>query len=135
MNFRFILLKLKKLSTRKRKVKKIVNVQKTRKNRSQKRIKKTNTPKQRLTKDEKEGMAWGQLATGVWKLQKNPEKVYVSGKRIHHGLVGAILTLVGAVTNDDKVKGFGKVIMKDDIDDAPNWLNFEDGYNFTTGYA
>jgi len=55
--------------------------------------------------------------------------VYLSGYRIHHGLVGAILSLYGAIENDDIVKGFGKSLMKDDIDDLPNWLNFENNSN------
>jgi len=136
MNFKFRLPKIKKVSKRIRKVTKKTNVQKKRKKTSLKRIKKSYLPaQQRLTKEEKEGMALGKLATGVWKLQENPGKVYVTGKRIHHGLVGAILTFVGAVSNDDSMKGFGKALMKDDSDDVHNWLNFEDVQNSTSDYA
>jgi len=68
MNFKFRLPKIKKILKRIRKVAKKTNVQKKRKKTSLKRIKKSHTPKQRLSKDEKEGMDWGKLATGVWKL-------------------------------------------------------------------
>jgi len=43
--------------------------------------------------------------------------------------------LYGSITNDDQLVGIGKALAKDDIKDMPDWLNFEDGRNFTTGYA
>ena len=89
----------------------------------------------KISKDEKFGKDLGKLATGLWKSQSNPGKVYVGRNRIHHGLVGAALTLLGAYEKDDKIIGFGKALMKDDIDDLPRWLDFEDRQNFTTGYA
>jgi len=101
----------------------------------QKPLKNTVTTKRRISAEEKEGKAIGQLATILWKLQSNPGNVYVAGKRIHHGLFGTGLILLGALTNDDKLKGFGKALAKDDIKDMPDWLNFEDGQNFTSGYA
>jgi len=133
MNFKIKIPKLKKLKLFGNKKKKT-----TRRSRTRRKTKTKLHPTRRtkkISKDEKEGMEWGQLATGVWKLQSNPGKVYVGRKRIHHGLFGAALTLLGAYEKDDKIIGFGKALMKDDIDDLPKWLDFEDRENFTTGYA
>ena len=102
-----------------------------------KRTKKTRTykkskgifDKRKMSVKEREGYDLGELATTLWNLQKNPDKVYVGGNRIHHGLIGSILGLYGASENDDYVKGLGKSLMKDDIDDLPNWLNFENNSN------
>ena len=88
--------------------------------------------KRKMSVNEREGFDLGKSITTLWNLQKNPGKVYVGGNRIHHGLVGTILSLYGAYEKDDYVKGFGKSLMKDDIDDLPNWLNFENNGN---GYA
>jgi len=87
--------------------------------------------KRKMSVKEREGYDLGQSATALWNLQKNPGKVHVGGNRIHHGLVGAILSVYGSLENDDYVKGLGKSLMKDDIDDLPNWLNFENN----NGYA
>jgi len=88
--------------------------------------------KRKMSVNEREGFDLGKFVTTLWNLQKNPGKVHVGDYRIHHGLVGTILSLYGAHENDDYVKGFGKSLMKDDIDDLPNWLNFENNNN---GYA
>ncbi len=125
MNFKIKIPKIKKLKLFRNKKKKTIRYSITRRKTKTKMPVKQRTKK--ISKDEKEGMAWGQLATGIWKLQNNPGKVYVGGKRIHHGLVGAAFTLLGAYERDDNIVGFGKALMKDDINDAPNWLNFEDG--------
>ena len=88
--------------------------------------------KRKMSVKEREGYDLGKSVTTLWNLQKNPGKVHVGGNRIHHGLAGAILSLYGSIESDDYVKGLGKSLMKDDIDDLPNWLNFENNVN---GYA
>ena len=85
--------------------------------------------KRKMSVKEREGYDLGKSVTTLWSLQKKPGKVYVGGNRIHHGLLGAILGLYGAFENDDYVKGLGKSLMKDDINDLPNWLNFENNEN------
>lgn len=87
-----------------------------------------------------------QLADGIvkeWNANSNPPKVYIGGKRIHHGLVG--LSSAGAglgslaasgLAKDEKTKiavetisglliGIGVRLMEDDIEDMPDWFNFE----------
>lgn len=98
------------------------------------RLKKTTRifDKHKMSSNERAGYDLGKCATDLWKLQKNPGKVYVAGNRIHHGLVGVILGLYGTLENDDYVKGLGKSLIQDDINDSPNWLNFE---NNRVGYA
>ena len=124
MDFKIKILKVKKLKLFSNKKKKSTRRSRTR--RKTKTKLSTTRRTKKISKDEKEGIAWGKLATGVWKLQSNPDKVYVSGKRIHHGLVGAALTLLGAYEKDEKIIGFGKALMKDDIHDLPQWLDFDD---------
>jgi len=124
MDFKIKIPKLKKLKLFRNKKKKSTSHSRTRR-KTKTKLPTTRSTK-KISKDEKEGMEWGQLATGVWKLQSNPGKVYVSGKRIHHGLFGAALTLLGAYEKDDKIIGFGKALMKDDIHDLPQWLDFDD---------
>lgn len=78
-----------------------------------------------------------------WNAQPNPPKVYVGGYRIHHGFVGAVMTTLGfvglIVSGTSKNKdtrdlvanisgiaiGAGIRLMEDDIEDMPDWLNFE----------
>lgn len=78
-----------------------------------------------------------------WNAQPNPPKVYVRGYRIHHGLVGLGLAALGVIglfastrsdnkqTRDIVVNASGLAIgagirlMEDDIDDMPDWFNFE----------
>ena len=67
----------------------------------------------------------GKLLCSVWKSQKKPNKVYIFGNRIHHGLFGLGLNIYGILENDAYLKGLGKAFMKDDIDDIPDWLNFK----------
>jgi len=91
--------------------------------------------KRKFSQNEKEGYELGKLASGLWKLQSKPGKVYVGGYRIHHGLFGAALSLYGAIERDDYVKGLGESLMEDDVNDMPRWLDFENKNNDFTGFA
>ncbi len=91
--------------------------------------------KRKFTPKEKEGYELGKTASSLWKLQSNPQKVYVGGNRIHHGLFGAALTLYGAIEHDDYVKGLGESLMEDDVNDMPRWLDFERLNSDFTGFA
>lgn len=64
---------------------------------------------------------------GYWNSQKNPKKGYFLNRRIHHGLLGAILWGIGTYYNEPYLKEFGKTLTLDDIHDAPNWFDFEKG--------
>jgi len=78
-----------------------------------------------LSPDQKLGINVGNLTTTIWRSQKNASKVYVGGYRVHHGPVGLALTLLGLGLKNDFLVGFGESIVKDDLDDASHWLDFE----------
>jgi len=91
--------------------------------------------KRKFSLQESEGYYDGKLLTGIWNLQSNPGKVHVGGYRIHHGLFGAALTFYGEYDGDDYIKGLGKSLMEDDINDISHWLDFEQRYDDFTGFA
>jgi len=62
-----------------------------------------------------------------WKSQTNPPKVYVLGKRVHHGPVFALLALAGIYYKDPYLVGAGIAGALDDVDDIDHWLDFEVG--------
>jgi hypothetical protein len=72
-----------------------------------------------------DGYELGNTLTQKWNSQSNPSKVYIGGYRIHHGLVGALLGLAGLITEKPAITGLGVKLALDDIDDMPDWLNFE----------
>ena len=80
---------------------------------------------QKLSPAIREGIDFGNLLTTLWRLQKHPDKVYVEGYRIHHGLAGGLVALAGAYYKDDFLTGLGASVAYDDIKDIDHWLNFE----------
>ncbi|GFN40599.1 MAG: hypothetical protein YK1309IOTA_2080002 [Marine Group I thaumarchaeote] len=64
-----------------------------------------------------------------WRTQPNPPKVYIFGKRVHHGLVSAAMGLLGFYTKDPYLVGAGIVGVVDDFGDIDHWLDFESGGN------
>ena len=54
-------------------------------------------------------------------------KGYFLGRRVHHGLVGGGMFLLGLEINSPYVVGYGLGLMLDDIDDIGKWLDFEKG--------
>jgi len=89
----------------------------------------------KLSPKEKEGVEFARLVTTLWKLQSKPQKAYVLGYRIHHGLVGTLLSLYGTSEGDDYMKGFGKGLMEDDINDLPKWIELDKKFGEYTGFA
>lgn len=89
----------------------------------------------KISSEHKLGQSIGKLAVALWKSQKAPGKVYVAGHRIHHGPVGALLTLAGAYYNSSELVGFGEELVKDDIDDLPQWFDFEREPMSLNGFA
>jgi len=73
-----------------------------------------------------DGIEWGNTLTTNWNSQPNPPKVYISGYRIHHGLVGILLGLAGLIAEKPAITGLGVQLALDDIEDMPNWLDFEE---------
>lgn len=83
-----------------------------------------------------DGYELGNVLTKKWNLQPNSPKIYIGGYRIHHGLVGILLGLAGLITEKPAITGLGIKLALDDIDDMPDWLNFERNnsiqYNYTS---
>ena len=72
-----------------------------------------------------QGFKTGQILVSAWNSQKNPPKVYFSGYRIHHGLVGALLVAFGILSENNYTIGLGASLAIDDLHDIGNWLDFE----------
>jgi len=58
---------------------------------------------------------------------KNPRKVYILGKRVHHGPLCGLLALAGIYYKIPYLAGAGITGALDDIYDADHWLDFESG--------
>ena len=54
-------------------------------------------------------------------------KGYFLGRRVHHGMVGGGMFLLGFKIDNPYIIGFGLGLMLDDIDDIGVWLDFEKG--------
>ena len=54
-------------------------------------------------------------------------KGYFLGRRVHHGVIGGGLFLLGLKIDSPYVIGYGLGLMLDDIDDIFQWLDFEKG--------
>ena len=78
-----------------------------------------------------EGFIEGNNQIKKWRQQLEPPKVYVLGKRIHHGPVGVLLAALGYYYNKPKLIGYGSSLALDDIDDFQDWFKFEDKPNYT----
>ena len=72
-----------------------------------------------------DGYKLGGRLVKSWNSQPNPQKVYINGYRIHHGLVGTLLGLAGAIFEKPALTGLGTRLAIDDVADLPDWLNFE----------
>ena len=62
-----------------------------------------------------------------WKNQAKPPKVYVFGKRVHHGALCTGLAILGWLCDSDYLKGAGIIGALDDIQDVEHWLDYESG--------
>jgi len=70
-----------------------------------------------------------QKALNQWNSAPNPPKVYILGYRVHHGLVCFLTGLQALKDGDGYTFGASLAGVLDDIDDAPQWLDFERGGN------
>ena len=68
-------------------------------------------------------------ALNKWNSQPNPLKVYVLGRRVHHGTFYSILGLVGLYVKDPYLVGCGLAGTIDDLPDVDHWFDFEVGGN------
>lgn len=82
-----------------------------------------------MNKKEKYAVAAASVAIAavvLWRAMPNPPKVRISGNRIHHGLVGALLVGLGVLSKRWEFAAAGAVLAADDIDDLPQWLDFKE---------
>jgi len=68
------------------------------------------------------------MLTDYWQKDVG-RKVYLVGRRIHHGLIGLLLIIVGIALKIFTMIGVGLQLVRDDIGDWRDWFNFEVGGN------
>ena len=76
----------------------------------------------------KVGSAVADMLTSYWNSQKNPSKVYLFNRRVHHGAIGALLGLSSIYKKNplvtDILAGLGAGLQKDDSNDSKEWFLF-----------
>ena len=76
----------------------------------------------------KVGSAVADMLTSYWNSQKNPSKVYLFNRRVHHGAIGALLGLSSLYKKNPLVtgilSGLGAGLQKDDSKDSKEWFLF-----------
>jgi ferritin-like metal-binding protein YciE len=76
----------------------------------------------------KVGSAVADMLTSYWNSQKNPSKVYLFNRRVHHGAIGALLGLSSIYKKNplvtDILSGLGAGLQKDDSKDSKEWFLF-----------
>ena len=86
------------------------------------------------------GESIGDAITSKWNSQKEPGKVYVKNRRVHHGEVGILLGLSNLIKKSRPAtagvfSGLGEALAQDDIADKEEWFSFkkkEDRTNLET---
>jgi hypothetical protein len=76
------------------------------------------------------GLDIANIISYFWNLQKNPGKVYISNRRIHHGEIGSLLGLSNLFKKSQSVvagilSGLGEGLIKDDYADKDEWFTFK----------
>jgi hypothetical protein len=75
------------------------------------------------------GSAVADMLTSYWNSKENPSKVYLFNRRVHHGIIGALLGLSGLYKNSPMVtgilSGLGTGLQKDDYNDFKEWFLFK----------
>src|ERR1044072_4868512 len=74
------------------------------------------------------GTAVADMLASQWNSQKNPSKVYLFNRRVHHGAIGALLGLSSLYKKNPLVtgilSGLGAGLQKDDSKDSKEWFLF-----------
>ena len=76
------------------------------------------------------GYRMAQHLLDSWNEDENPPKVYLKGRRVHHGEIGIVLGIFGMFTQlsgDSFGLGYAYALIDDDIDDALEWFDFKKG--------
>jgi hypothetical protein len=79
------------------------------------------------------GFTIAELMTYYWNSKQSPPKIYILGRRIHHGEIGALLALsllFGKFPLPAAIlAGVGGGLIKDDFSDIAEWFRFTKGRN------
>ena len=73
------------------------------------------------------GLEVARQTTSNWNDQSDPAKVFIKGRRVHHGAVGVALIFPGILFQHSYTLGYAYGLMEDDIDDTDDWFTFEKG--------
>ncbi len=65
------------------------------------------------------GLTLGVTAGLIWETQRNPPKVYLGNRRVHHYEAGGILLLLALLTESPTAAGIGVGLFLHDINDVP----------------
>jgi hypothetical protein len=76
------------------------------------------------------GLDVARLITYFWNSQRDPGKVYISNRRVHHGEIGSLLGLTNLFKKSQPIptgilSGLGEGLVKDDYADKDEWFTFK----------
>jgi hypothetical protein len=76
------------------------------------------------------GFTVAEILTHYWNSKENPPKIYIFGRRVHHGEIGALLSLsllLGKlpISVAGILAGLGCGLVKDDFADINQWFRFK----------
>jgi len=79
------------------------------------------------------GFTAAELLAHYWNSKENPAKVYLFGRRVHHGEIGALLSLSSLLFGKVSIPaaaigillGLGGGLVKDDLGDIKEWFRFK----------
>jgi hypothetical protein len=78
------------------------------------------------------GFTVAEILTHYWNSKENPPKIYIFGRRVHHGEIGALLSLslsllLGKlpISVAGILAGLGGGLVKDDFADINQWFRFK----------
>lgn len=75
------------------------------------------------------GSAIADVLTSYWNSKQDPSKVYIFNRRVHHGAIGALLSLSGLYKKQPMItgilSGLGAGLAKDDYNDVKEWFLFK----------
>jgi hypothetical protein len=79
------------------------------------------------------GFAAAELLIHYWKSKEIPPEIYIFGRRVHHGEIGALLSLSSLLLGKVPIPtaalgiiaGVGTGLIKDDLADIKEWFRFK----------
>ena len=78
------------------------------------------------------GFAAAELVIRYWNSKKIPPEIYIFGRRVHHGEIGALLSVSSLLMGKVPIPaaalgilaGVGAGLIKDDLADIKEWFRF-----------